>query len=67
MQERGIIMVLHSFIIGLILYGVLFFINKNLQFNEDFSILLTSVILLYMMIFGHSLPSGTTMNKNIFK
>jgi len=66
MQERGLVMLLHSTVIGLILYAIMFFANVNMQFNEDFSILLASIILIYMILFGHSLPNTSTMNKNIF-
>jgi len=58
-------MLLHSVIIGILLYIIMIFIlgqNKNVAENR--SILLAAVILIYMIVFGHSLP--TSINKNLF-
>lgn len=67
MQERGLIMLSHSALIGLILFVVMFVIGVDIKMNEDLSILIASITLMYMLIFGHSLPSTNTLNKNIFK
>lgn len=64
MQERGLIMLLHSTIIGLFLYLVMFFLGVDMKLNEDLTILIASFILIYMLIFGHSLPSANSFNKN---
>ncbi len=57
-MERGLLMLLHSIIIGLILYIVMVFVFKqNDKVAENRSILLASVILIYMIIFGHSIPN----------
>jgi hypothetical protein len=57
-------MVLHSTIIGVILYCIMFFVlgqEKNVAENR--SILIASVVLIYMILFGHGLP--TKLNKYI--
>ena len=63
-MEKGRMMILHSAIIGILLYVFMVFIlgqNKNVAENR--SILLAAVILIYMIIFGHGLP--TSINKNL--
>jgi hypothetical protein len=56
-MERGLIMLLHSVIIGIILYVFMIFALKQ-QNNvaENRSILIASCILIYMILFGHGLP-----------
>jgi hypothetical protein len=64
-MEKGRMMLLHSIIIGVLLYVFMIFIlgqNKNVAENR--SILLAAVILIYMIVFGHGLP--TSINKNLF-
>ena len=56
-MERGLIMVLHSAIIGLILYGIMIFgLGQDSAVAENRSILIASVVLIYMIVFGHGLP-----------
>jgi len=63
-MERGIEMVLHSVIIGLILYMLMIFVLKQKEeVAENRSILIASVILIYMIVFGHGLPNK--INKNL--
>ena len=63
-MERGLIMLLHSIIIGLIIYFIMFFILKqNQQISENRTILISALILIYMLLFGHGLP--TSINKNL--
>jgi len=58
-------MLLHSIIIGFLLYGFMVFILKQKQaVAENRSILLASLILIYMIIFGHGLP--ISINKSLF-
>ena len=58
-MERGIIMVLHSIIIGLILYILMVFLLKQkAEVAENRSILIASAVLIYMIIFGHGLPNN---------
>jgi ACR3 family arsenite efflux pump ArsB len=64
-MENGRMMVLHSAIIGFLLYLFMFFIlGQNQIVSENRSILLAAVILIYMILFGHGLP--TSINKNLF-
>ncbi len=63
-MERGLIMLLHSCIIGLILYILMVFVFKqNEMVAENRSILITAVILIYMILFGHGIPDK--LNKNL--
>jgi hypothetical protein len=64
-MENGRMMLLHSIIIGLLLYVFMIFILGQKQaVAENRSILFASFILIYMIIFGHGLP--ISINKNIF-
>ena len=58
-------MLLHSAIIGILLYiFMIFILGQNKNVAENRSILLAAVILIYMIVFGHGLP--TSINKNLF-
>jgi len=57
-MERGLMMLLHSCIIGLILYILMVFVFKQKEIvAENRSILITAVILIYMILFGHGIPN----------
>ena len=57
-------MILHSLIIGVLLYGVMVFLLGQKQVvAENRSILLAALILVYMIVFGHGLP--TSVNRNL--
>jgi len=57
-------MLLHSIIIGFILYFIMIFLLKqDKSVAENRSILLASVILIYMILFGHGLP--VKLNKTL--
>jgi hypothetical protein len=63
-MESGLTMLLHSLIIGIILYLIMKYILKQENnMAEDRSILISSIFLIYMVLFGHGLP--TSINKNI--
>jgi len=54
-------MVLHSVIIGILLYlFMIFVLGQTQSVAENRSILLAALILIYMILFGHKLP--TSMN-----
>jgi len=58
-------MLLHSLIIGILLYIFMIYILGQKQIvSENRSILLAALILVYMILFGHGLP--TSINKNLF-
>lgn len=64
-MENGRMMLLHSLIIGLLLYiFMIFILGQKQAVAENRSILLASFILIYMIIFGHGLP--ISINKNLF-
>jgi uncharacterized membrane-anchored protein len=64
MIERGLIMVLHSVVIGAVLYLLMVFVfNQNTKMAEYRSILVAAVVLIYMILFGHGLP--TKLNKDL--
>lgn len=64
-MENGRMMLLHSVIIGVLLYLLMIFIlGQNQAVAENRSILLAAIILIYMILFGHGLP--TSINKKIF-
>jgi len=58
-------MLLHSVIISILLYlFMIYVLGQNKNVAENRSILLAAVILIYMIVFGHGLP--TSINKNLF-
>ena len=58
-------MVLHSLIIGILLYlFMIFILGQKQMVAETRSILLAAVVLIYMILFGHGLP--TSINKDLF-
>ena len=63
-MESGLTMVLHSVIIGILLYLFMIVILGQKQVvAENRSIVLAAFILVYMIIFGHGLPNS--INKNL--
>jgi len=63
-MERGLMMLLHSAIIGVVLYLLMLYVLRQpSMIAENRSILIGAVVLIYMILFGHGLP--TRMNKNI--
>ena len=64
-MENGRTMILHAVVIGVLLYFFMIVILKQKQsVAENRSIILASAVLIYMILFGHGLP--TTINKNLF-
>lgn len=63
-MERGLVMLLHSVIIGLILFVFMrFVLGQSASVAEDRSVLIGALVLVYMVLFGHRLPG--TINRNI--
>jgi hypothetical protein len=57
-------MLLHSLLIGLLLYVIMVFLmNQPARIAEDRSVLLGAIVLIYMVLFGHGLPKR--INRNI--
>jgi hypothetical protein len=64
-MENGRMMILHSVIIGILLYFFMIYILGQKQtVAENRSILLAALVLVYMILFGHGLP--TSINKHLF-
>jgi len=56
-MERGLVMVLHSVIIGLVLYFIMcVLLGQKQAVAENRSILLAAGVLIYMVLFGHGMP-----------
>tara|TARA_B110000858_G_C17343988_1_gene267947 strand:+ start:205 stop:402 length:198 start_codon:yes stop_codon:yes gene_type:complete len=65
MGERGIMHLLHSAVIGVILYLILLYVVKQSPSKaENMSVLVGGVALVYMVLFGHGLP--TKINSNLY-
>lgn len=63
-MERGLMMLLHSLLIGVLLYIIMVFLMKQpARIAEDRSVLLGALVLIYMVLFGHGLPKR--INRNI--
>jgi hypothetical protein len=57
-------MLLHSLVIGVLLYLLMVFVlGQKPVVAENRSILLAALVLAYMILFGHGLP--TSINKNL--
>jgi len=65
MGERGIMHLLHSAVIGVILYLILLYVVKQSPSKaENMSVLVGGLALVYMVLFGHGLP--TKINANLY-
>lgn len=63
-MDTGRAMLLHAIVIGILLYMIMIFILKQKPLvAENRSILLAAMILIYMILFGHGLP--TSINKDL--
>ena len=64
-MESGLMMFLHSLIIGIFLYlFMVFALGQKQVVAENRSILIAAFVLIYMILFGHSLPKS--INRNLF-
>ena len=64
-MESGFTMLIHSVIIGVILYVFMVYALKQRQaVAENRSIVLAAIVLIYMIMFGHGMP--TKVNKDLF-
>ena len=62
-MDRGIVMVFHAFLLGLLLYILMVFgLKQSKAVAEDRSVLLAGVVLVYMVLFGHGLPKRINGN-----
>ena len=59
MAERGLVMVMHSVIIGAVLYAIMtFMLHQSAAVAENRSICIAAAVLIYMVVFGHGLPGS---------
>jgi len=59
MAERGLVMVMHSVIIGAVLYAIMtFLLHQSAAVAENRSICIAAAVLIYMVVFGHGLPGS---------
>ena len=64
-MERGLTMLFHSIIIGFILYiFMIYLLGQEQMVAENRSILISAFLLIYMIVFGHGLP--TKINQKMF-
>ena len=63
-MEGALMMLVHAIIIAILLFVVMkFALNQSNAKAIDRSVLIGAIALIYMILFGHGLP--THMNKNI--
>ena len=56
-MESGLTMLVHSVIIGIILYLIMVYLLKQRRVvAENRSIVLAAIVLIYMVAFGHGMP-----------
>jgi hypothetical protein len=64
-METGLMMLMHSVIIGIILYLIMIYLLGQRQVvAENRSILLAAFVVIYMIMFGHGMPNA--INKDLF-
>ena len=57
-MERALMMVVHSLLIGLVLYLLMVFALRQSQaVAETRSVFIAGLVLVYMVAFGHGLPN----------
>ncbi len=57
-------MIVHAVLIGIVLYLIMFYLlGQRSMVAENRSILIAALVLAYMIVFGHGLP--TSLNKNL--
>ena len=65
-MDRGLMMLLHSLLMGLLLYIIMvFLLGQRPSVAEDRSVLIGAMILIYMLLFGHGWPKWRIVNNNI--
>jgi uncharacterized membrane-anchored protein len=63
-MEGGLTMLLHSVIIGLLLFVIMAYILKQkTEVAINRTLVISAFVLIYMIVFGHGLP--TKINKNL--
>lgn len=64
-MESGLTMLMHSVLIGAILYlAMIYILGQSQIVAENRSLVISAFVLIYMIMFGHGLPNK--INKNLF-
>ena len=64
-METGLMMLMHSVIIGILLYLIMIYLLGQRQVvAENRSIVLAAFVVIYMIMFGHGMPNA--INKDLF-
>ena len=63
-MERGLVMIVHAVIIALLSYALMFYaLKQNQSTAENRSVLVGAIVLAYMVVFGHELPSLKSLKR----
>lgn len=66
-NERGLMMLAHSAMIGIAIFLMMrFVLNQPVAVAEDRSLVIASFVLIYMILFGHGLPGQINKNVSFF-
>ena len=64
-MERGLTMLMHALLIGVILYVVMVYVlGQRPAVAENRSIVISALVVIYMIMFGHGMPKS--VNKDLF-
>jgi hypothetical protein len=61
-MESGRMMLLHSLLIGIVLYLLMVWMGQRPAVAENRSLLLAAIVLIYMILFGHGMPGSINQN-----
>lgn len=65
-KESGMMMLLHAIMFGIVFYLLMVDIfNVNHVIAENRSLLVAGLVLVYMILFGHGLPTKINPNLNL--
>tara|TARA_B100000902_G_C26720399_1_gene626324 strand:- start:410 stop:604 length:195 start_codon:yes stop_codon:yes gene_type:complete len=63
-MERGLVMVVHAVVFGLFSYVIMLYgLKQSQSMAENRSVLAGAVVLAYMVVFGHELPSMKSLKR----
>lgn len=67
MAESSLQMVVHTLLISIVFYILMFYVMKQDQNKAiDRSLLLGGIVHIYMILYGHKMPSLGNLNPNIY-
>jgi len=61
-MESGRMMLLHSLLIGIVLYLLMVWMGQRPAVAENRSLLFAAIVLIYMILFGHGMPGSINQN-----